>query len=98
MIDAYDLGDLLRVTGTFTNSAGTVQDPTVVKFAFKNPAGSVTTYTYGTDAELVKSSTGIYYVDVNCSSAGTYFVRWYSTGTGQASEEDMFYVNATNVA
>jgi hypothetical protein len=41
---------------------------------------------------LVKSSTGVYYVDVDANAEGPWPVRFYSTGTGQAAEEDIFYV------
>jgi len=88
----FDKGDLVRLTATFENAAGTDIDPTAVLFSFINPAGTSTTYTYGTDVELVKSATGIYYVDINASSSGVYRWRWYSTGTGQTAAEGSFTV------
>jgi len=92
MASEYDNGDLVRVTGTFTNAAGAAVDPTAVLFKVKAPNGQTTTYTYGTDAALVKESTGVYYVDVNANQSGKWRVRWYSTGTGQAATEDFFTV------
>jgi len=92
----YDKGDLVRVTGTFTNAAGTAIDPTVVKFQFITPAGVTTAYTYGTDAEVVKSATGIYYVDIDASQTGIYYYRLYSTGTGQAAAEGNFSVDTSS--
>ena len=93
-ITCYQKGDLVRVTGTFTNSAGTAIDPSAVYFAYTNPAGSTTTLTYGTDAAVIKSATGIYYVDVNAATAGRWYWRWYSTGTGQAADQGEFVVEA----
>jgi hypothetical protein len=92
MASSYDLGDLVRVSGAFTNSAGTAQDPTVVKASVRTPAGVVTTYTYGVDAGLVKDSTGNYHLDVSAAEIGWYYYRWFSTGTGQAADEGWFEV------
>lgn len=90
----YDKGDLVRVSGMFADSAGVATDPTVVKFSFTNPAGTTTTYTYPTDVQLVKDSTGNYHVDIDASSSGTWLYRFYSTGTGQAAAEGEFFVKS----
>ena len=92
-INVYDYGDDVRVTGTFTDADGTAQDPTAVLFSYKVGTGTATTYTYGEDEELVKSATGVYYVDIDASTADTeIWCRFYSTGTGKASEEHVFQV------
>jgi uncharacterized protein YfaS (alpha-2-macroglobulin family) len=90
-INVYDTGDLVRCTGTFATD-GTNVDPTAVLFKVKSPTGTVTTYTYGTDVQLVKSATGIYYVNVSATENGMYRYRFYSTGTGQAASEGQFRV------
>ena len=95
MANVHDLGDLVRCTGTFTDENGDAHDPTTVLFSVKNPAGTTTTYTYGVDAALVKDSTGVYHVDVDASAVGWYYYRFYSTGSGQASEEEKFEVGAS---
>lgn len=92
MATSYDLGDLVRVSGAFTTAAGVAQDPSVVKCSVRSPAGVVTTYTYGTDPELMKDSTGNYHIDVSAATIGTYYYRWFSTGTGQAADEGWFEV------
>jgi len=98
MANTYDTGDLVRVTGTFTTAAGVALDPTALYLKYKNPAGTVTTLTYGVDAAVVKDSTGVYHVDISATTAGVWMYRWYSTGTGQAAEEHWFTVNASQVA
>ena len=93
MASNFDLGTLVRTTCTFTDATGGVQDPTAVLFSFKTPgATTVTTYTYLVDVALVRDSTGVYHVDINGSTAGIYHVRFYSTGVGQAAEEDYFVI------
>lgn len=92
MANTHDKGDLVRCTGTFTDSDGDAQDPTAVYFQVMTPANETTTYTYGEDDEVVKASTGIYYVDVDANAEGKWRYRFYSTGTGQAAEEELFWV------
>ena len=94
-INKYDVNDLVRCSGAFTNSAGTAIDPTTVKFKFKTPDGTITIYTHGTDAQLVKDSTGNYHVDVNANAVGTWSYRFESSGTGQAAKEVTFEVKKT---
>jgi hypothetical protein len=91
-MDTYALGNLVRVSAAFTNSVGAAVDPAVVKCQVRTPDGTVTTYTYGTDAEVIKSATGAYYLDVDAATAGEWRYRWYSTGSGQAADEGRFYV------
>ena len=98
MANTYDVGDLARVTGTFTNSAGTAVDPTVVKLSYKDPSENITTLTYGTDASVIKSATGVYYCDVSIDEAGVWWFRWWATGTGQSASESWFDVRKQNTA
>jgi hypothetical protein len=99
MANTYDVGDEVRITGTFTDADGNAQDPTAVFFAFLAPsATSATTYEYGTDAELVKDSTGVYYVDLDLDEAGLWRYRFYSTGTGQAADEGYLHAREQEVS
>jgi hypothetical protein len=93
---AYDKGDLVRCTATFKDATNndTLVDPSTIQFKFKTPAGATTTYTYGTDAQLVKDSTGQYHVDLNANAAGTWSYQFSSTGTYQAAQEQQFTVLA----
>ena len=87
----HDPGDLLRLTTTFANSAGTITDPTGVTFSVRKPDGTVTTYVYPTDAQLVKSTTGVYYVDFTITLAGRHVYRWVGTGALVTAESGVFY-------
>lgn len=95
MPNTHDLGDLVRVEATFTDSVlGTAVDPDVVKLSVKSPDDVVTTYVYLTDAEIVKDAVGEYHADIDVDQAGDWFYRWWSTGDGQAAEEKRFKVRA----
>lgn len=97
-INVHDVGDLVRVTGTFTDSADLPADPTALSFAFKDPSGSVTTYVFPTDAQLVKDSVGIYHVDVDVVEPGDWHYRWISTGAGQGAQIGQFMAKPNQVA
>ena len=90
-INSYDQGDLVRCAGAFTDSVPAAIDPTTVLFKFQDPSGNQVTYTYGTDAELVKDSTGNYHVDVDADEAGLWYYR-FESGTEQAAGESRFFV------
>ena len=93
----YDLGDVVRETGRFTDTAGVATDPAVVTFSYTNPSGVTTSLVYSTDAALVKTGTGVYYVDIPASIKGVWRWRWLSTGTGAASTEGQFAVVITTM-
>ena len=96
MATTYDVGDVVRMTGTFAQN-GTATDPSTVAIQIRTPVGAVVTYTYGTDAEVVKSSTGVFYADYTVTGSGQHWYRWVSTGTGAAAEEGHFEVRPTKV-
>lgn len=92
MSNSYDLGNLIRVTATFTDyDSGDAVDPSDVNLSVYDGRGTVTTYTYG-DSDIARSGTGVYYFDVNANSSGTWSYRWWSTGSGQAAVESRFEV------
>jgi len=95
MANTYDVGNLVHCYGAFKNCDAEGIDPSNVYFKFKEPSGEITTYTYGTDAALVRDSIGDYHVDVDVDEAGTWYYRFYSTGTGQAAAESNFVVRAS---
>lgn len=92
-INSYDVGDVVRVQGVFKNAAGTTVDPTAITFKFQVPDGTITTYIYGTDAEVVRSATGTYYCDITTTDEGRYSCRWAGTGNNAAAGERYFLVS-----
>ena len=94
---AYDTGDLVRCSASFKDYTGTLIDPENVFFKLKDPSGGSALYQYGVNSELVRSDTGVYYVDVNASAPGGWWYRFYSTGSGQAAAEGLFTVKQSMV-
>jgi uncharacterized protein YfaS (alpha-2-macroglobulin family) len=97
ILSRYTIGALVRCSAAFTTAAGVAQNPGAVSFTVREPDGTATTYVYGTDAELVRASTGNYYVDVDATEAGTWRFRFAGTGTGQAAAEGMFRVDSSRL-
>lgn len=90
--NAYDVGDLVRLTGTFTDADGVATDPTAITIRIKTPARVETTYTYGVDAGVERDSTGVYHIDVDITQVGTWFYRWAGTGAVKAAQENVLTV------
>lgn len=92
MANAYDVGDLVRCTAVFADSGGVAHDPDTVYFQYKTPAGVVTTYQYGNDVAVERSTTGTYHVDLDITASGLWYYRFYATGEGRAAGEAWFQV------
>lgn len=86
----------LRLTVTFRDDDGTLVDPDTVVIRTMSPCGTEATYTYATDDEVQKSSTGIYTADITPDEAGRWHFRWQTTGTGKttALEGDFIVQNS----
>ena len=85
MASVYDIGDKPKITGTFTN-AGSAADPAVVVAKYQDPAGTTTTLTYGTDAGLTKTSTGVYAFYISLNRSGRWYYRMTDNGVNVATE------------
>jgi hypothetical protein len=87
-------GAVLRIRGTFRNAAGALTDPTVVTFYIKSEDGDIEdTYVYGVGANVIKSSTGIFYLLQDTSDqSGVYNWRIVGTGAAVGALQGEFYV------
>jgi hypothetical protein len=95
--NTYYVGGSLRPTFTFAkliSGSWVATDPTTIKLKFKTPAGVVTTYTYGVDAQVVRSGTGVYYFDLSFTTHGEWWYR--AEGTGAVEEAFEKYLNVRN--
>ncbi len=92
-VRSFDLGDDVKVTGTFTDEAAALLDPESVFVTVKPPNSAEVTYEYGVDEELEHvADSGVYTLTVDANEDGVWYVRFYSTGTGKASEVVSFVV------
>lgn len=92
----YFVNTSMRLTAHFENDAGTDVDPSTVTFRLMSPCGVESSYVYGTDSEVGKSSVGDYYADFVPDEAGRWFYRWESTGTGTTiAHEGNFLIQAS---
>ena len=97
-ISAFSSGDTVRFTSTFA-VGGTNSDPsTSITFRIKNPNGVGASYVYNTDSEVVRSATGVYYVDLILNLPGEHHYRWEGAGnTAPGASEGVIRINRSNV-
>ena len=90
MNSLYLEGTVLRCTGEFFDplNGDIPLDPTSPRFSVRPPSGTIVTYTYPTDAALVRDSVGVYHFDLALTSPGVWRYAFWSPGpTGQGREE-----------
>ena len=86
-------GTSVAVTMTWTDTNGDPIDPAVVTLRFGYP-GNETSWTYGTDEQITKVSTGVYTADIPTAGAagGTFLI--VAEGVGTAVGATSFSVQA----
>lgn len=94
-VQPISIGDIVVISALFETAAGADIDPTAVFCKVRDPSGNVSTLQYGVDGALVKDSIGNYHADIDADEAGTWYYRFYSTGTGKAADESSFEVSAS---
>lgn len=79
---------VLRLNAAFRDASGNLIDPATVKFKTYSPCGMKRSYTYLTDAEVTKISTGRYAADIQPDETGRWRWHWETTGTGTTIAEE----------
>ncbi|MGY4713055.1 hypothetical protein ACXDF8_26510 [Mycolicibacterium sp. CBM1] len=87
----YDIGDRRKLTIEIRNEADELADPDALSFTMTAPDG-VTTYVYGTDAELDRDSLGTFHVYWDCAVLGVHTYKWATTGSLATVETGSFQV------
>lgn len=90
-MNAYDSGDVVRMSVVFTNQTPVPVDPGAVAVKVKDPLGAKTTYNYPADG-VVKDSTGNYHKDIEPTIQGVWTYRWEGTISNKGAEESSFQV------
>lgn len=93
----FTKGEVVHCSAVFQqyiNSVLTDIDPDIVFFIYKRPGLDPVTYQYGVNAQLVRDSKGHYSVNLDTTGHhGTWYFKFYSTGNGQAAQQDHFDVD-----
>lgn len=85
-------GTSLRRTINFEDASCDPVDPDTVTFKVYPPNGQISTYVYGTDAEVQRSAAGAYYADFIPDTSGRWHFRWETTGTGTTVTKEGSFV------
>ncbi|GMU80033.1 MAG: hypothetical protein AMXMBFR46_28210 [Acidimicrobiia bacterium] len=87
----HDIGDVVKLTGTFRDAAGDLADPTAVTVTVLEPDGTTSTPTASS------ASTGVWTATVSIDQSGTWRYRWAGTGVVVTAEEGAFDVRPRRV-
>jgi hypothetical protein len=95
-VNQYVKQSLVRCSVTFRDATGALADPTSITFYYASAAAPTSrlTYLYGTDAQLVRDSLGVYHVDLVPLVPGTWTYGFIGTGTVAIALEAQFQVNS----
>jgi len=97
-MNVYDVGDMVRIRGIFTDSGGSAVDPSSVTFQYmRKDTDAASTLVYGVNS-ITKAAVGNYYTDVAVNSGGPWKYRWNGTGANAAAVEGAFDVRWRGVA
>lgn len=80
MPNVYDIGQEIRLWGTFADTAGTAVDPGTVHLLFIPAGGPGTTYSYASGS-ISRQATGTYYFDYIATAGGYWYWGWQGSGT-----------------
>lgn len=97
MADEYLIGEYTRLSVVVTNTAGTAADPGSLTLRLRQPDGTALAYDYGTDAEVIKDSTGHYHADIALDQAGVWLWRWQSDPPNAGADEGELHVQASKL-
>jgi hypothetical protein len=96
----YDVGDRVRLSIEVRDLEGSgtpLIDPDTLVFKMKEPDDTVTTYTFGVDAQLVHDGVGEFHVNWDAAQSGVHWGRFAASGNVGAAEELGFKVRSPKV-
>lgn len=97
MSDSYIPGDVARISVSVFDLSDVAADPGALRLKVKSPAGAVTTYTFGSSAEVIKDSTGAYHADIQLTSQGLWAYRWEMDAPNAGAVEGAITVQRSRV-
>ncbi len=98
-LNLYVEGQVVHASVTLRSTAtDALSDPTTLTAIVVHPDGTETSYVFGTDAELIHDSLGLFHIDIACDEPGEWGYRFVSTGTAAGAGQKSFYVNRSIAA
>ena len=91
-------GETINFSVNITDINSNLVDPTGLTFVIKKPDNTSNTYTYLTDAALLRDSTGKYSFNIILSQVGKYKYSWKTSAPHISIKEDIFEVVASLLA
>jgi hypothetical protein len=97
-MQAYYTGQSVRLSASFTDPETELPyDPATVSFTCRPPSGVALSKTYPENPDVVRDGVGEYHLDLIAAEPGEWHYRAQGAGGGQAADECMFVVTATEV-
>jgi len=93
----FDIGDGVRFKVTFRDLDLALADPTTITVVIEDPSGNQEALEFGVDGDVIKASTGIFYVDRTMDESGLWRHRWDGVGALIAAQEDSVTVRTRQV-
>ena len=91
------IGEAARLSVAIADPTGAAADPGALRLKTKSPAGTLTTYTYGSSGELVRDGVGNYHADIQLTAAGQWFWRWETDAPNAGAAEGSLSVASSSL-
>jgi hypothetical protein len=96
-MSVYIEGQTIQFRASFTDKDGVATDPTQIQVTILEPDGTSTNYLYNTDPEVIKESTGVYYINRPANQQKKWRHRWQGDGAILAVAEATVLVEPSRV-
>lgn len=94
----YDIGDKVRLSAVFTNSAGTVVDPGSVTLQYRRWLADVNSFTtISQTGSIAHPSTGVFYADIAFAEDGEWRYRFNGFGDNAGASEGIIKMRQRSV-
>ena len=80
-MNGFEPTSRIRIRARIKNWDGDLANPTTLQCTVHEPDGTNTTFVWNTDTELVRESTGEFYIDWDADQSGLHKYRWQAGGT-----------------
>jgi len=91
--DPITRGNTLVTDITVRDDAGALVDPTALTLSVRTPSGTSTTFTYPSDAEVIRDSVGVFHAEVVLSEIGVWEYEWSTTSPSRVSGDQVYVVS-----